>query len=86
MSTPVSPQTTELPSRAATNVSSLSNEDAVPEVDPSTSAGLLAERLQAWKHACGYLEEYMAAVEKIHGKHAKEYERALKVRHFLPTI
>ncbi|KAH8176821.1 PH domain-containing protein [Sarocladium implicatum] len=78
MSTPVSPQTTELPSRAATNVSSLSNEDAVPEVDPSTSAGLLAERLQAWKHACGYLEEYMAAVEKIHGKHAKEYERALK--------
>lgn len=90
MTTPVSPQTTELPSRAATNMSSLS-EDAVPDFDPSTSAGLLAERLQAWKHACGYLEEYMAAVEKIHGKHAKEYERALKVRysfylHVLSTI
>jgi hypothetical protein len=40
----------------------------------------LAERLQAWKHAVVYLEEYMEAMEKIHGKHAKEYERALKVR------
>ncbi|KAK0382761.1 hypothetical protein NLU13_9857 [Sarocladium strictum] len=79
MATPTSPQTTDLPSRAATNMSALSNnDDAVPDFDPSTSAGLLAERLQAWKHACGYLEEYMAAVEKIHGKHAKEYERALK--------
>lgn len=43
------------------------------------TAGLLAERLQAWKHAVGYLEDYMEAMEKIHGKHAKEYERALKV-------
>lgn len=77
MATPTSPQTTDLPSRTTTN---LSNDDAVPDFDPSTSAGLLAERLQAWKHACGYLEEYIAAVEKIHGKHAKEYERALKVR------
>lgn len=84
MASPTSPQTTELPSRATTNMSSLSNDDAVPDFDPSTSAGLLAERLQAWKHACGYLEEYMAAVEKIHGKHAKEYERALKVSH--PTL
>jgi FAD/FMN-containing dehydrogenase len=40
---------------------------------------LLAERLQAWKHAVGYIEEYMKAMEKIHGHHAKEYERALKV-------
>lgn len=43
------------------------------------TAGLLAERLQAWKHAVGYLEDYMEAMEKIHSKHAKEYERALKV-------
>lgn len=42
------------------------------------TAGLLAERLQAWKHAVGYLEEYMSAVEKLHGKHAKEYEKVLK--------
>jgi hypothetical protein len=43
------------------------------------TAGLLAERLQAWKHAVAYLEDYVGAMEKIHGKHAKEYERALKV-------
>lgn len=77
MASPVSPQTTNLPSRAGTNTSAF-NDEAVPEFDPTTSAGLLAERLQAWKHACGYLEDYIAAVEKIHGKHAKEYERALK--------
>lgn len=47
--------------------------------NPQT-AGLLAERLQAWKHAVGYLEEYVTAIEKIHGRHAKEYEKALKVR------
>lgn len=26
-----------------------------------------------------YLEEYVAAMEKVHGRHAKEYEKALKV-------
>jgi hypothetical protein len=57
---------------------SLISDDAVPDFDPSSTAGLLAERLQAWKHAVVYLEEYMEAMEKIHGKHAKEYERALK--------
>ena len=44
------------------------------------TAGLLAERLQAWKHAVGYLEDYMTSVERIHGRHAKEYEKVLKVR------
>ena len=39
---------------------------------------MLAERLQAWKHACGYLEDYFTAVEKIHKSQAKEYEKALK--------
>ncbi|EWZ39889.1 hypothetical protein BFJ70_g9053 [Fusarium oxysporum] len=72
-----SPTTTDLPSRATTGFSTAS-EDAIPEVDPSSTAGLLAERLQAWKHAVGYIEEYMKAMEKIHGHHAKEYERALK--------
>ena len=46
---------------------------------PSKTAGLLAERLQAWKHAIGYMEEYMGAVEKIHKEQAKEYEKVLKV-------
>jgi hypothetical protein len=43
------------------------------------TAGLLAQRLQAWKHAVVYLEEYMEAVEKIHKAQAKEYEKVLKV-------
>jgi len=57
---------------------SILSDDAIPDIDPSNTAGLLAERLQAWKHAVGYLEDYMEAMEKIHSKHAKEYERALK--------
>lgn len=77
MSVAASPTSAELPSRAATGLSAFS-EDAIPESDPSTTAGLLAERLQAWKHAVGYLEEYVSAVEKIHGRQSKEYEKALK--------
>lgn len=50
-----------------------------PRTNDEQTAGVLAERLQAWKHAVGYLEDYMGAMEKIHGKHAKEYERVLKV-------
>jgi len=42
------------------------------------AAGLLAERLHAWKHAVAYLEEYMESVEKVHKNQAKEYERVLK--------
>ncbi|KAL7938551.1 hypothetical protein V8C35DRAFT_81413 [Trichoderma chlorosporum] len=69
-----SPTTTTLPSRATTGLS----DDAIPEADPSTTAGLLAERLQAWKHMVGYLEDYVEAVEKVHGRQAKEYEKVLK--------
>ncbi|KAL7951772.1 hypothetical protein V8C42DRAFT_16907 [Trichoderma barbatum] len=69
-----SPTTSTLPSRATTGLS----EDAIPDADPSTTAGLLAERLQAWKHMVGYLEEYVEAVEKVHARQAKEYEKVLK--------
>ncbi|KAI1205475.1 uncharacterized protein F4807DRAFT_279453 [Annulohypoxylon truncatum] len=64
-----------LPVRKATNISDL---EAVPDIDPTTTAGLLAERLQAWKHAVGYLEDYVGAVEKVHKAHSKEYEKVLK--------
>ncbi|KAH6970610.1 hypothetical protein BKA56DRAFT_496593 [Ilyonectria sp. MPI-CAGE-AT-0026] len=74
MSTPTSPNTSELPSRVTTGLS----DDGIPEVDPSSTAGLLAERLQAWKHAVGYLEEYMVAMENIHSHQAKEYEKVFK--------
>ena len=43
------------------------------------TAGVLQERLQAWKHACGYLENYISATEKVQKAHAKEYEKVLKV-------
>ncbi|KAK0629141.1 PH domain-containing protein [Bombardia bombarda] len=67
----------ELPSRQSTLASNLSD-DAVPDTDPSSTAGVLAERLQAWKHVVGNLEEYMEAVEKIHRSQAKDYEKVLK--------
>ncbi|KAI1079925.1 PH domain-containing protein [Whalleya microplaca] len=54
------------------------SDEAVPDIDPTTTAGLLTERLQAWKHAVGYLEDYIGAVEKIHKAHSKEYEKVLK--------
>lgn len=51
--------------------------------DASTDAAkvtkLFLERLQAWKHACGYLEDYIGATEKMQHAHAKEYEKVLKV-------
>lgn len=39
---------------------------------------MFQERLQAWKHACGYLEDYITATEKVQHTHAKEYEKVLK--------
>jgi hypothetical protein len=46
--------------------------------DTSEVTKLFAERLQAWKHACGYLQDYITATEKTHHAHGKEYERILK--------
>ncbi|KAL7622340.1 hypothetical protein AAE478_007844 [Parahypoxylon ruwenzoriense] len=63
-----------LPLRQATTFS----DEAVPDIDPTTTAGLLTERLQAWKHAVVYLEEYVAATEKVHRAQSKEYEKVLK--------
>lgn len=41
---------------------------------------LFQERLQAWKHAVVYLEDYIIATEKTHHTHGKEYEKILKVQ------
>ncbi|KAF1969344.1 hypothetical protein BU23DRAFT_513421 [Bimuria novae-zelandiae CBS 107.79] len=70
MATPTSPS---VPSRAMTN-----DDDAVPGEDTSEVTKLFAERLAAWKHAVGYLEDYITATEKTHHAHGKEYERVLK--------
>lgn len=66
-----------LPTR--TTGSTLNDDDAVPDIDPTETSGLLQERLQAYKHACGYLENYISATEKVQHAHAKEYEKVLKV-------
>ncbi|KAJ4299089.1 hypothetical protein N0V90_004333 [Kalmusia sp. IMI 367209] len=70
MASPTSPTV----ARAATN----GDDDAVPGEDTSEVTKLFAERLAAWKHAVGYLEDYITATEKTHHAHGKEYERVLK--------
>jgi hypothetical protein len=40
---------------------------------------ILLERLQAWKHLCGYLENYIAATQKYQKSQSKEFEKILKV-------
>ncbi|KAE8453470.1 hypothetical protein EG329_010331 [Mollisiaceae sp. DMI_Dod_QoI] len=60
------------------SASSAMSDDAVPTSDPKDTSSLLEERLRAWKHAVGYLEEYITATEKAEKAHAKEYEKVLK--------
>ncbi|PBP18167.1 hypothetical protein BUE80_DR011147 [Diplocarpon rosae] len=60
------------------STSSAMSDDAIPVDDPKNTSELLAERLQAWKHAVGYLEAYVSATEKVQKAHAKEYEKVLK--------
>jgi len=66
-----------LPTRTPTQTD-LSDDEAVPDTNPSSTTGLLVERLQAWKHMCGYLENYITATEKAQKAHSKEYEKILK--------
>ncbi|KAF2123521.1 hypothetical protein P153DRAFT_380021 [Dothidotthia symphoricarpi CBS 119687] len=75
MSAPTS-ATTAAPSRTFTNASG--DDDAIPGEDTSEVTKLFAERLQAWKHACAYLEDYVVATEKVNHAHGKEYEKVLK--------
>ncbi len=53
-------------------------EDAIPSEDTSETTRLFLQRLEAWKHACGYLEDYISATEKMQTAHGKEYEKVLK--------
>lgn len=69
--------TTPIATRALTGGSV--DEDAIPGEDTSEVTKLFAERLQAWKHAVAYLEDYITATEKTQHAHGKEYERVLRV-------
>jgi hypothetical protein len=76
------PAQSTIPQRSATTAtrsSTISDDDAIPDEDTSEVTRLFAERLQAWKHACGYLEDYIKATEKMQQAHGKEYEKVLKV-------
>ncbi|PSN75275.1 PH domain-containing protein [Corynespora cassiicola Philippines] len=74
MSAVTSPTSTA-PSRTFTNGT---DEEAIPGEDTSEVTKLFAERLQAWKHAVGYLEDWVTATEKANNAHGKEYEKVLK--------
>ncbi|KAF2418271.1 hypothetical protein EJ08DRAFT_690715 [Tothia fuscella] len=74
-------QHSSLPTRSnttATRSSTLSDDELPGGEDTSEVTKLFHERLQAWKHACGYLEEYLKATEKLQHAHGKEYEKVLK--------
>jgi hypothetical protein len=82
---PYSRNMTSLPTRSnttATNTtlgaSSTSSGGDVPLGDPTTSLGLLQERIQAWKHMCGYLEDYVKEQAKIQKSSSKDQEKILK--------
>ncbi|KAF3909477.1 hypothetical protein AA313_de0203275 [Arthrobotrys entomopaga] len=49
----------------------------IPEEKGDISA-LLLERLDAWKHACGYLENYVEATASLHKSLSKEFDKVLK--------
>lgn len=65
-----------LPDRTNTTSTGYDSDDE--RGDPSSSLGLLQERLQAWKHMTAYLEDYMHAVAKDQKQQAKDSEKILK--------
>ncbi|KAF7719637.1 Cytoskeletal signaling protein slm1 [Penicillium ucsense] len=73
-----------LPSRSATVQSSMtrqtsaSDDELTPDNDSNETTSLLMERLRAWKHMCGNLEDYVSTTAKITKSQAKDYEKVLK--------
>lgn len=61
-----------------TNTTSTGYDSDDERGDPSSTLGLLQERLQAWKHMTAYLEDYMHAVAKDQKQQAKDSEKILK--------
>ncbi|KAL2217494.1 PH domain protein [Thermoascus aurantiacus ATCC 26904] len=88
MASPTSPVEPKLPQRTGTLASTVTNttagrtsfsdDEAIPVDDTSETTALLVERLQAWKHLCGYLEDYVEATAKVQKSHSKDYEKILK--------
>lgn len=77
------PQQSNLPTRTSTRTSTGggaydSDDEAVPTNNPTNTTELLSERLQAWKHMCGYLENYISEVAKDQKSQAKDQDKVLK--------
>ncbi|KAI9827881.1 MAG: hypothetical protein M1826_006187 [Phylliscum demangeonii] len=53
---------------------------ALPDEDPGRATALFIERLEAWRHASVYLEDYVLATQRVHKAHVKEYDKVLTVR------
>lgn len=75
---PIAEPVAEQPPPRHDTIDSVASTDAVP-VEKGDIGVLFVERLQAWKHAIGYLEAYVESTEKVHKELAKEYEKVLKV-------
>ena len=60
------------------NTGYTSDDDAVPTNDPTSTLGLLQERLSAWKHMVAYLEDYVKVVAKDSHTQSKDSEKILK--------
>ena len=69
--------TSQLPTRSNPNAGYVSD-DEPSGGDPSSTTGLLQERLQAYKHMCGYLEDYIKEVAKNQNSQAKDQDKLLK--------
>lgn len=83
-SPPYRPNMQSLPQRSNTTAthqttggSSMSSGDGA-QGDPSSALGLLDERLQAYKHMCAYLEDYVKELAKAQKSAAKDSEKVLK--------
>lgn len=61
-----------------TTTTSFTDDEAMAESDYSATTAILVERLQAWKHMCGYLENYVTATHKTQKAQSKEFEKVLK--------
>ncbi|KAJ5168771.1 uncharacterized protein N7482_004365 [Penicillium canariense] len=81
MSTPAEhklPQRSATMSSSLTRRTSMSDDEAIPQTDSSETTNLLLERLRAWKHMCGNLEDYVSVTAKVAKSQSKDHEKILK--------
>ncbi|KAJ5928929.1 hypothetical protein N7466_007885 [Penicillium verhagenii] len=72
------PQRTGTVSSSFTRRTSFSDDEAIPDTDSSETSNLLIERLRAWKHMCGNLEDYVSTTAKLSKSQSKDHEKILK--------